>query len=71
MLWSCARTRLPVVEERDEEVRREDGQELAQGARALGEVDLEDALAGKLACVRPRAAPYQVSQVYLRPPSGY
>ena len=67
--WSRAPTCLAVVEERDEEVGREDGQELPEGARALREVHLEDALIGELACVGPRAAPHQVPQVYLRPAS--
>ena len=59
------RTRLAIVEEGEQERWRDDGEESAQGAWALGEVDLEDALVRKLPHEASRAAAHQVPQVHL------
>ena len=59
-------TCLPVVEQGEEEVGREDAQELSEGARPLREVHLEDALVGQLACIGPRPPAHQVTQVDLQ-----
>ncbi len=61
-----APTCLAVVEQGEEEVGREDAQELPEGARALREVHLKDALVGQLACVGPRPPAHQVPQVDLQ-----
>lgn len=58
-------TRAAVVEQSDVPAGAERAQELAQGARPLREVDLEDALVGQLSVGAACAAAHQVAQVYL------
>ena len=56
---------LAVVEEGQKEGWRNHGEEPAQCARPLGEVDLEDALVRKLPHEASRAAAHQMPKVYL------